>query len=128
MMPHTVPNRPMNGAMLAVVARNDTRLLELVHFDRRRAQQRAVDGRQALQSRTSGGGSWIGSVGRVGRRLAELRGQLGVAGLEHADQRAVAERAADRLHLGELVAAAEDVEELRDLSCRRAGTSTACRG
>src|SRR6185295_193012 len=30
MMPHTVPNRPTNGAMLAVVARNDTRRSSLL--------------------------------------------------------------------------------------------------
>ena len=61
MMPHTVPNSPMNGVMLAVVARNGTRLLELVHLDDRRAQQRAIDGRQTLQSWTTGGAAadWV---------------------------------------------------------------------
>ena len=61
MMPHTVPNRPMNGAMLAVVARNGMRFSSLLTSTHRRAHQRAVHRRQALQGRTTGGPSadWV---------------------------------------------------------------------
>src|SRR5207253_703642 len=88
------------------------------HFNGRCAQQRAVHGREALQGRTAGSGPWIGAVRRLGRILAELSGQLGVAGLKQADERAVPERSTDRLHFGKLVAAAEDVEKLRALTRR----------
>ena len=128
MMPHTVPNSPMNGAMLAVVARNGHALLELVDLDDRRAQQRAVDGRQALQSWTSGGRLRIGPSPSSRRGLAQLRGQLGVAGLKEPDQRAVAERAADRLDFGELAAAAEDVENCARLPRGAPERPPACRG
>ena len=94
--------------------------LELVDFHDRCAHQGPVHGRQALQSRTSGGRSRIGSVARVGRRLAQLRGQFGVPGLKEADQRAVAERAADRLDFRKLAAAAKDVQELRGMFVGRA--------
>ena len=52
MMPHTVPNNPMNGVMLAVVASSGSRRSSFGDLDGRGAQQRAVDGRQALQGRT----------------------------------------------------------------------------
>ena len=62
-MPHTVPNRPMNGVMLAVVARNVHALFELGHLDGRRAQQRAIDGVEALQGWTNGGGAGLAASG-----------------------------------------------------------------
>ena len=66
MMPQTVPNSPMNGVMLAVVARKPHAPFELGHLDGRRPQQRAVDGVQALEPRTTGRGA-----GR--QRLVALR-------------------------------------------------------
>src|SRR5262249_6370515 len=65
--------------------------------------------------RTSAGGTRIGPVADVGRRLAELRGQLRVTGLEQPHERTVANGSDDRLNLGELVAAPEHVEKLRGL-------------
>lgn len=47
--------------------------------------------------------------------MPQLRRELRVAGLKQPDERTRAERAAHGLHFGELVAAAEDVEELRRL-------------
>ena len=112
MMPHTVPNSPMNGAMLAVVARNGMRcssLLTSTADARISARSTAV---RLFKSRTRGGARRIGAPARPsGVRLAKLGGQLRVAGLKQADERAVAERSADGLDLGELVAAAEDVEK-----------------
>jgi hypothetical protein len=42
-----------------------------------------------------------------------LRGQFGVSGLKQADERTVAERTANGLHFRKLIAAPEDVDELR---------------
>ena len=89
MMPHTVPNSPMNGVMLAVVARNGTRSLELGDLDRRGAQQRPVDappGSSALDAPARG----VPDCRVAGAGLPQLRVQLGVAGLEDPDERAVA--------------------------------------
>ena len=63
MMPHTVPNRPMYGVMLAVVARNVTRLLELVHFDADARSSARSSAGEALESRTRRGAApdWIGA-------------------------------------------------------------------
>ena len=88
MMPHTVPNSPMNGVMLAVVARNGTRRSSLLTSTRRRAQQRAVDARR--------GSSALDAPRRRARTvraagaglLPQLRVQLRVAGLEDPDERA----------------------------------------
>ena len=117
MIPQTVPNSPMNGAMLAVVARNGHALLELVHFDDRARSSARSTAVRLLRVGRPAGASRIGPSAASGVRLAQLGGQFGVAGLKQADERTVAERAADRLHFGELVAAAEDVEELRRM-CR----------
>ena len=54
--------------------------------------------------------------------LTKLRRELGVAGLEESDERAVAERSADRLHFREFVTAPEDVEEAGRLSSRASET------
>ena len=78
------------------------------------AVERAIDGGQALERRTSGGRPRIGAVRDVGRRVqAELRGELGVARLKEADERTIRERAAHRLHFRELVAATKNVKKLR---------------
>jgi len=50
------------------------------------------------------------------RLLPELSGQLRVAGLEEAHQRARRQRLAHGVHLGELAAAAKDVDELPALA------------
>ena len=54
---------------------------------------------------------------------SELRVHLGVAGLEHADERACGQRRADGLHFGELAAPAEDVEERRGLALDASDTT-----
>src|SRR5262249_55034720 len=69
---------------------------------------------------TTGRAGWIGAVRHVGRRLAQLGGELRVAGLEQPDERTLGERPAHRLDFGELVAPAKDVEELRRLAARAA--------
>ena len=114
MMPHTVPNSPMNGVMLAVVARNGTRCSSLVIST------------AVARSSARSTASRLLRVGRAGSRRpawpasasvrAQLRVQLGIAGLEQPDQRAGRQRRADRLHLGELAALAEDAEEGRGLA------------
>ena len=63
MIPHTVPNRPMNGVMLAVVARKGTRFSSLLTSTDDARSKRAIDGRQALQGRT-----WRGAAGTAGGR------------------------------------------------------------
>ena len=117
MMPHTVPNSPMNGVMLAVVARNGTRFSSLFTS--------TVDARSSARSTRRGSSGWTRRQRLPGLcasrlRLPQLRVQLGVAGLKHADQRAVRERRTDGLHLGELAALAEHVEERRGLALERA--------
>ena len=69
-MPHTVPNSPMNGAMLAVVARKMSRFSSREHFSAGRAQQRPVERVEALQSRTGRG---------RGRPAFDRRSRLGAA-------------------------------------------------
>ena len=73
--------------------------------------ERAVHRVQTLEHRTRRGAAWTGR--RTGK--PELRVQLGVAGLEHADERAVGQRRADSLNLGELLAVPENLEERRGL-------------
>ena len=109
MIPHTVPNSPMNGVMLAVVARNGTRRLELRHLHRRRAQQRPIDRVQALQCWTSGGRRRLWPARAA--TAAQLRVQLRVARLKQSDERALPRDRADRLHLGELAALAEHLQK-----------------
>src|SRR6185369_1393423 len=67
--------------------------------------------------RTRGGRRRLGRLRRV---QPELRGELSVARLKESHERAVSERAAHGLDLGELVAAPEHVEELRALAVRLA--------
>ena len=110
MIPHTVPNNPMKGVMLAVVARNVTRFSSLFTSIDEARSKRAVDRGEALKSRTRGRGA---GTGRLLCRQPQLGGQLGIAGLEHPDQRARRERRADRLDFRELRALAKDVEERR---------------
>jgi len=93
---------------------------QLVDLHHRRAEQGPIDGRQALQSRTSGCRLRMGTVADVGRSLAQLRGQFGVAGLKQPHERAFAERTAHGLNFGELAAAAEHIEKLRALFPRPA--------
>ena len=98
MMPTTVPNSPMNGVMLAVVARNDTwcsSLFTSTTEARSSARSTAVE---ALQGWTTGGRPRTGTrVRRVGWRvLPQLGGELRVAGLKEADERAVLERSRRR--------------------------------
>ena len=102
----------MYGVMLAVVARNGTRLSELVHFHGRRAQQRAVEGAEALDGRPGDGRR----TRRHNTGDAQLCIELGVTRLEDTDQRALSERLADGLHFGELVAAAEYLEKRHRLA------------
>ena len=111
MMPHTVPNSPMYGVMLAVVARNGMRPSSLFTSTvAARSSARSSAGR-LLSVGARGAGA-----GAPARRLAQLRVELGVTGLEDADQRALVEVLADGLHFGELAAAAEDVEKRRRLA------------
>src|SRR6185436_307091 len=65
-----------------------------------------------LQCWTRGRTGWIG---RLRAAQAELRVELGVTRLEDADERARRHRRADGLHLGELAALPERLEELRRL-------------
>ena len=118
MIPQTVPNNPMNGVMLATVARNGTWCSSFASSTVVRAQQRAVDGIEASQGWTSGGSRRLCRVARG--RLTHLRIQLGVAGLEETDERALLERRTDGLHFRELAALAEDVEEDRRVPRRAA--------
>ncbi len=55
MMPHTVPNSPMYGVTLAVVARKVSRFSSRDNFGARRPQQRPVERVEALQGRTGSG-------------------------------------------------------------------------
>ncbi len=120
--PHHGPEQPDERRDAGGRGQERNPLLQLVHLDHRCAHQRAVDSRQALQSRTCGTGSWIGRISRhrlaVRRALPELRGELGVTRLEQTDQRALAERSAYGLDFGELVASAEDLEKTRRLPGR----------
>ena len=95
-------------------------VLQLVQLDGRRAQQRAVDGIEALQrwTRRRPLPAWRS----LGPAAAQLRVQLRVAGLEQTDERARRQRRADGLHFGELAALAEDVEERRRLLLGRRNT------
>ena len=103
MMPHTVPKRPMKGVTLAVVARKLSAPLEPRHLDAGRARERARERLEAAHGRPPGA--------RRRRAAAHLLVHLDVAGLEDADERARLELRADGVHLGELGAPAEDVEE-----------------
>ena len=95
MIPQTVPNRPMNGVMLAVVARKVTRLSSrLTSMEAARISARSSAGRLRSVGRAGAPGN-----GRSGRRLPELAVQLGVARLENPHQRAGAKRLADGLDL-----------------------------
>ena len=76
----------MNGVMLAVVARKVRCLFQLVDLGGRGADERTVNGVEALQHWTRGRRAGTGR-GRTGQ--PELRVQLGVASLEDADQRTV---------------------------------------
>ena len=112
MIPHTVPNSPMNGVMLAVVARNVTRFSSLLtSTDEARSSARSTAARLFKVGRGAG------APGLAARLLREpkLGGQLGIAGLEHPDQRTERERRADGLHFRELRALAEHLEECRGL-------------
>ena len=113
MMPHTVPNSPMNGVMLAVVARNGTRSSSLLSSTARRTEQRPVDRVEALERWTRRGGGL--ACRHRPFSCAQLGVQLGIAGLEDPDQRAGRQRRTDSLHFGELRALAEDAEEGRGL-------------
>ena len=118
-MPHTVPNRPMNGVMLAVVARKVSRF-----SSRETSVPAARSSARSSASRLFSVGRGATAAGRpstgagAGGVRFELRGQLGIAGLEDADQRAVREVPAHGLHFRELAAAPEDVEEARRLPPR----------
>ena len=90
-------------------------LFQFVDLHHRRAQQRPVHCRKALQCWTTARRLRIGRVGHVRARLSQLRGQFGVTRLKETDERARGERTTDRLHFRELVAASKDVEELRRL-------------
>ena len=116
MIPQTVPNESdergdaRDGREKRYVA------FELGELDGGGTQQRAVDGIETPQGRTSGGRGRLCRVG--GRRLPQLRVHFGVPGLKETDERAVLERRTHCLHFGELAALAEDVEERRGLSRR----------
>ena len=112
MMPHTVPKRPMKGVTLAVVARKlSRRSSRVTSAVAARASERESD-------------SMLRTVGFAPARApcrgaaAHLLVQLEVARLEDAHERARLELRADRVHLGELAALAEDVEERLRLGVR----------
>ena len=111
-IPHTVPNRPMNGATLAIVARNGTRFSSL--FTSTAAARSSARSTAARLLRIGRGAASPGLAACAGD--PELRVQLRVASLKHADERTGRQRRADRLHFGELRAAAKDVEKRRRLS------------
>src|SRR6187399_2977450 len=94
MIPQTVPNSPMNGVTLAVVARNVTRRSSRVAST---VAARTSARERESRPRTGGGGVHAGA--------AHLLVHLGVAGLEDADQRAGAQLHTDGVDLGELAAA-----------------------
>ena len=109
MMPHTVPNSPMNGVMLAVVARNGTRFSSLLTSALvARSSARSTASRLLKVGR---GAPAAGLASPSGFFCAQLRVELGVAGLEDADERTLRDARADRLHLGELGALAEHLEK-----------------
>src|SRR4029434_10737694 len=72
-IPHTVPNNPMNGVLLAVGATNGTRgsenrspLLQLAELDGARPQERPIDRVEALQRWTRRRRARLGGVALVG--------------------------------------------------------------
>src|SRR5580765_4149702 len=101
MMPHTVPNRPMNGAALAVVPSSGTRLSISVV-----AVVRARDALDVAEERVGG---------RLVRRLVAPLLQLGelrVAGPEHLAHRGRRRRFADPPDLVEAPGLPEGILEL----------------
>ena len=105
----------MYGVMLAVVARKRELRLELVDLDRGRSKQRAVERGEAPQQSVAARRGY--GAGRA-EIAAQLRVELGVAGLEDADERTLAERLADGLDLRELAAPPEDLEKGRRTAAR----------
>ena len=83
---------------------------------------------ETLEGWTSGGAAVDWAASCRGMTVPELRVHLGVAGLEHADERAGGQRRADGLHFRELAAAAEDVEKASLSAVSACGTSRPCRG
>ena len=111
MMPQTVPKSPMKGVTLAVVARKlRRRSSRVTSTPAARASERESDSRL----RTVG----LPRRAPVPPAAAHLLVDLEVAGLEDADERARLELRADGVHLGELAALAEDVEEGGGLRAR----------
>src|SRR6185503_3724482 len=95
--------------------------LELVHLVGGGADERAIDAVEALENRTRRTGWRSGGRpgrGRTRRRDAELRVHLGVTRLEDADERRGPDRWTHGLHLRELAAAAERVEETGRVAVR----------
>ena len=111
MMPHTVPKRPMNGAVLAVVARNVR--------PRSRRVTSCVRARCIARCTFS---TPPNSVVLVVARVAALRLgealQLLVAGAEHLRDGALLQVAARRLDGRQVLRVPEDVDEARRLPAR----------
>ena len=64
MMPHTVPNRPMNGVMLAVVARKGTRFSSLLtSTDEARSKARSTAARLFKVGRAGGAARTVRAAG-----------------------------------------------------------------
>ena len=107
MIPHTVPNRPMYGVMLAVVARNGTRLSSLFTSTADARSSARSSAGEASKSRTRRGdrldlaGSAPDATACSARRNRPGRSR-------RAGSRQVL---ADRLYFRELAAAAEDIEK-----------------
>jgi len=107
----------MNGHTLAVVPDERAHArrggqerdapLEPRDLARCRAHQRARERFEAPDGRTRGSPGGFLFLARPADLLVDLL----IAGLEHADERAGLELDADRVHLGELRALAEDVQE-----------------
>src|SRR5438876_8254484 len=118
--PHS-PEQPDKGRNARRRREKRNPAFELVHLDCRRAQQRAIDRRQALESWTIGGQSWIGSSRSAVRRvLTQLCRKLRVARLKQTHQRTLAKRRADRLAVRKFLAAPEDLGKTGALAVRAA--------
>ena len=113
---HDAPHRPEQADerrdTLAVVARKlSRRSMRVTSTVAARASERESDSRLLTVGRAA-------APGGAGRRPAHLLVDLEVAGLEDADERARAQLRADGVHLRELAALAEDLEERRRLRVR----------
>jgi len=112
MMPQTVPNSPMKGEMLAVVASTDShRSIFVTSTAAARSSARSpTRGSSVLDVRRG-----LADCRSVAPPAAQLRVQLGIARLKM-PAAGWHQRSAYGMHLGELRAAAEHVQEPRGLA------------